>query len=54
MEFIGKRRGRPKVKWKDQVERGTTIMKIGGWRILTNNRKEWKKIVKIAKAHQGL
>jgi len=46
-----RRRGRPRKKWKEEVERNLQVL---GWRELVADSKKWKAIVRQAKAHGGL
>jgi hypothetical protein len=47
-------RGRPKTRWKDDVEADLRAMKITNWRTSTEDRLAWKKIVEQAKTRSGL
>jgi len=49
-----RRRGRPRKRWKDEVERDLQVLGVRRWRELVANRKNWKDIVRQAKAHSGL
>jgi len=52
---IGKRiRGRPSKRWIEDVEEDIQMMGIRGWRKLSKERTEWKKITEKAKTHSGL
>jgi hypothetical protein len=46
--------GRPKTRWKDDVEADLRAMKITNWRIRIEDKLAWKKIVEKAKIHPGL
>jgi hypothetical protein len=46
--------GRPKTRWKDDVEADLRAMKITNWRTRIEDKLAWKKIVKQAKTHPGL
>ena len=48
------RRGRPRKRWKEKVERDFQVLGVRRWRQLMADRKEWKDIVRQAKAHSGL
>ena len=49
-----RRRGRPRKRWKEEVERD--IQELGGrrWKEFVTDRKKWKDIVRQAKARSGL
>ena len=49
-----RRRGRPKKRWKEEVERDLQVLDVRRWRELVADRKTWKDIVRQAKAHSGL
>ena len=49
-----RKRGRPKKKWKGEVEKDLHVMGVRRWRELVADRKKWKDIVRQAKAHSGL
>ena len=52
---IGRRiRGRPRKRWIEDVEEDIQTMGIRGWRKLSKERMEWKKITEKAKTHSGL
>ena len=54
-ELKGTRRmGRPRKRWKEEVERDLQVMGVRRWRELVADRKKWKDIVRQAKAHSGL
>jgi len=54
-ELVGtRRRGRPRKRWKEQVERDLQVLGVRRWRELVADRKKWKDIVRQAKAHSGL
>ena len=50
----GRRRGRPRKRWKEDVERDLQVLGVRRWRELVAGRKKWKYIVRPAKAHSGL
>jgi hypothetical protein len=47
-------RGRPKLRWEDQVAEDATIAGRRNWKRTAHNREEWRKILKEDKAHPGL
>jgi len=49
-----RRRGRPRKRWKEEVERDLQVLGVRRWRELVADRKKWKDIVRQAKAHRGL
>ena len=49
-----RRRGRPRKRWKEEVERDLQVLGLRRWRELVADRKKWKDIVRQAKAHSGL
>jgi len=52
---MGRRiRGRPRKRWIEDVEEVIQTMGIRGWRKLSKERTEWKKIAEKAKTHSGL
>ena len=52
---MGRRiRGRPRKRWIEDVEEDIQTMGIRGWRKLSKERTEWKKITKKAKTHSWL
>jgi len=56
-EVEGTRRsGRPRKRWKEEVERDLQVLGVRRWRELVADRKKWKDIVRQAKAqaHSGL
>jgi len=54
-ELVGmRRRGRPRKRWKEEVERDLQKLGVRRWRELVADRKQWKDIVRQARAHSGL
>jgi hypothetical protein len=49
-----RRRGRPRNRWKEEVERDLQVLGVWRWRELATDRKKWQDIVRQAKAHSGL
>jgi len=41
-----RRRGRPRKRWKEEVERDLQVLGVGRWRELVENRKKWEGIVR--------
>jgi hypothetical protein len=52
--YTWRKRGRPKVRWLDDVEEGLPEMEIEGWRRKAQDRDQWRRIAQEAKAHEGL
>jgi hypothetical protein len=52
--FIGRRKGRPRLKWMDDVVADLKVMKIKQWMEKTKDREQWRLVVEEAKAHPGL
>jgi len=52
--FIGRRKGRPRLRWLDDVVADWKIMKIKRWMEKTKDREQWRLVVEEAKAHPGL
>jgi hypothetical protein len=49
-----RQRGRPRKRWKEEVERDLQVLGVRRWRELVTDRKKWRDIVRQAKAHGGL
>jgi len=49
-----RRRGRPRKRWKEEVERDLQVLGVRSWREVVVDRKKWKDIVPQAKANSGL
>jgi hypothetical protein len=49
-----RRRGRPRKRLKEEVERDLHVLGVRRWRELATDRKKWQDIVRQAKAHSGL
>jgi hypothetical protein len=51
--YATRRRGRPKMRWLDDVSTDLRKMGINEWRDRARDREAWRRIVKGAKAHPG-
>jgi hypothetical protein len=49
-----RRRGRPRKRWREEVERDLQVLGVRRWRELMIDRDKWRGIVRQAKAHSGL
>jgi hypothetical protein len=47
-------RGRPKLRWEDQVAEDAARAGCRNWKRTAHNREDWRKLLKEAKAHSGL
>lgn len=52
--YCGRRRGRPRMRWLDEVLKDLMKLGVRGWRERVADRDDWRRIVEKAKAHQGL
>ncbi|XP_060518453.1 uncharacterized protein LOC132697176 [Cylas formicarius] len=46
--------GRPRLRWRDNIEKDLKIMEVDNALDLMNDRQQWRRIVKSAKTHPGL
>jgi len=53
-KYRRKKRGRPRKRWITDVEKDLRRMRIQGWRLETQDRQDWRRIVWEAKVHTGL
>ena len=47
-------KGRPRVRWEDDVMNDLRKMGVTNWKQRTQERKQWKKIIEQAKTHKEL
>jgi hypothetical protein len=52
--FIGRRKGRPRLRWMDDVVADLRVMKIRQWTEKMEDREQWRLVVVEVKAHPGL
>jgi hypothetical protein len=48
------RKGRPRMRWLDEVESDLKKMEVKGWKEKKRDREQWRLVVEEAKAHPGL
>jgi hypothetical protein len=51
--YSKRRKGRPRMRWLDDVE-SDLKMKVKGWKEKLKDREQWRLFVEKAKAHPGL
>jgi hypothetical protein len=49
-----RRRGRPRKRWREEVEIDLQVLGVRRWRELVIDREKWRGIFRQAKAHSGL
>jgi hypothetical protein len=52
--FTARRKGIPRQRWMDDDVADVRVMKIKQWTQNTNDREQWRLVVKEDKAHPGL
>jgi hypothetical protein len=54
MLYATRRRGRPKMRWLDDVSMDLRKMGVSRWRDRARNREAWRRVAEEAKAHPRL
>jgi len=52
-----RRRGRPRKRWREEVqrvERDLQVLGVRRWRELVKDKEKWRNVVRKGKAHSGL
>ena len=52
--FIGRRKGRPRLRWMDDDVADLRVMKIRQWTEKAEDREQWRLVVKEVNAHPRL
>jgi len=52
--FVGRRKGRPRLRWMDDVVADLKVTKTQQWMGKTEDREQWSLVINEAKAHPGL
>jgi hypothetical protein len=52
--YSKRRKGRPRMRWLDDVERDLKKTKVKGWKEKMRDREQWRRVVEEAKAQPGL
>ena len=47
-------RGRPRKRWVEDIKEDIQVLGIRGWRKLSKERTEWRRVTEKAKTHSGL
>ena len=52
--MIGNRmRGRPRKRWIDSVEEDVKKLKVNNWKMVAEDRQQWRNVVQSAKTRLG-
>jgi hypothetical protein len=49
----GRKRGRPKLRWCNELEDDVARVGCGNWRLSAQSRQEWRKLTEEVKSHPG-
>jgi hypothetical protein len=49
-----RRKGRPRMRWLDDVESDLKKMEVKGWKEKMRDSEQWRLVAEEAKAHPGL
>jgi hypothetical protein len=52
--YSKRRKGRPRMRWLDDVQSDFKKMEVKGWKEKMRDREQWRQVVEEAKAHPGL
>jgi hypothetical protein len=52
--YSKRRKGRPRMRWLDDVESDLKKMEVKEWKEKMRDREQWRLVVEEAKAHPGL
>jgi hypothetical protein len=52
--YSKRRKGRPRMRWLDDVESDLKKMEVKGWKEKMRDREQWRLVVEEAKAHSGM
>jgi len=52
--FVGRRKGRPRLRWMDDAVADLKAMRIKQWMETMQDREKWRRIIEEVKAHPGL
>jgi hypothetical protein len=52
--YSKRRKGRPRMRWLDDVESELKKMEVKGWKEKMKNKEPWRLVLEEAKVHPGL